>query len=160
MGRVDVTETKANLDKQEIESYINNNGLSDEKKEVIKGIFAVDSSNQDEDINIDFADLEFILENGDNVFVGSGEFEGENPAFEAVKSSIENVSLDYNSMNKITRLLVHFIMHPDLAMMEIAKAIEIIHDNVHSDAEIIWGTRSDETVNKNYVKATILFTEL
>jgi len=38
---------------------------------------------------------------------------------------------------------MHFTMHHDFKMMELADAVEIIIENTHEDADIIWGTTYD-----------------
>ncbi|QOP45882.1 hypothetical protein [Sulfurimonas paralvinellae] len=64
--------------------------------------------------------------------------------------------MDYDLIDKIAGVLIHFVVHPDLPIMQIAEAMEIIHENAHYEADIIWGTTTDESVGENYVKATIL----
>ena len=87
-----------------------------------------------------------------------GEYDDENSATEAIKQAIINSSLDYKLMDKISGILIHFVVHPDLPIIDIAEAMEIIHENAHYEADIIWGTTTDKSVSPNYVKATILFT--
>jgi len=156
----EVTESNANanLDKKELYTYIDNTEFSDETKEAIKGMLGVVISSGDNDINLDFDDLKVIMEHGGIAFVGTGEFEDENSATQAIKLAIRNSSLDYALIDKIVGMLIHFVVHPDLPIMQIAEAMEIIHENAHYEADIIWGTTTDESVNENYVKVTILFT--
>jgi len=155
----EVTESNANanIDKKELYTYIDNTEFSNEIKEAIRGMLGVVLPSGENDINLDFDDLKVIMEHGGGVFVGTGEFEGENSAIEAIKLSIEDSSLDYSLMNKIAGMLIHFVVHPDLPIMQIAEAMEIIHENAHYEADIIWGTTTDKSVSENYVKATILF---
>jgi len=156
----EVTESNANanIDKKELYTYIDNTEFSNEIKEKIKGMLGVVLPSGDNDINIDFDDLKVIMEHGGVAFVGTGEFEDENSATEAIKLSIKDSSLDYALIDKITGMLIHFVVHPDLPLMEIAEAMEIIYENAHYEAEIIWGITTDKSVSENYVKATILFT--
>ena len=156
----EVTEsyTNANLDKEELYTYIDNTEFSNEIKEKIKGMLGVVLPSGDNDINLDFDDLKVIMEHGGIAFVGTGEFEDENSATEAIKLSIKDSSLDYALIDKIAGMLIHFVVHPDLPIMQIAEAMEIIHENAHYETDIIWGTTTDESVSPNYVKSTILFT--
>jgi cell division protein FtsZ len=55
-------------------------------------------------------------------------------------------------------VLVHFDMHPDFPLMELAEAMEVVHESAHEEAEVIWGTSTDETLAENYVKITIVAT--
>ena len=160
MKKFEVTESKSDLDKQELYAYIDNTEFSKEIKEAIRGMIGVVISSGDNDINLDFEDLKVIMSHGGIAFSGIGEYNGkdENSALEAIKFSIVDSSLDYKLMDKISGILIHFVVHPDLPIMDIAEAMEIIHENTHYEADIIWGTTTDKSVSLNYVKATVLFT--
>jgi cell division protein FtsZ len=90
--------------------------------------------------------------------MGVGEHEGENAAYEAIKAAIESPLLDNMSINGAMGVLVHFQMHPDFPMMELAEAMEVVHDSAHDDAEVIWGTSTDDSIAENYIKITIVAT--
>ena len=154
----EVTESNANLDKKELYTYIDNTEFSNEIKEKIKGMLGVVLPSGENDINLDFEDLKVIMSHGGMAFSGIGEYDDENSATEAIKQAIINSSLDYKLMDKISGILIHFVVHPNLPIMDIAEAMEIIHENAHYEADIIWGTTTDKSVSLNYVKATILFT--
>lgn len=154
----EVTESNTDLDKQELYVYIDNTEFDKKIKEAIKGMIGVVISSGENDINLDFEDLKVIMNHGGMAFSGIGEYDGENSATEAIKQAIINSSLDYKLMDKISAILIHFVVHPDLPIMDIAEAMEIIHENAHYEADIIWGTTTDKSVSLNYVKATILFT--
>jgi cell division protein FtsZ len=49
-------------------------------------------------------------------------------------------------------------MHPDFPMMELAEAMDVVHESAHDDAEVIWGTSTDASLAENYVKITIVAT--
>ena len=154
----EVTESNTDLDKQELYEYIDNTEFDKEIKEAIRGMIGVVISSGDNDINLDFEDLKVIMSHGGMAFSGIGEYDDENSATKAIKQAIINSSLDYKLMDKISGILIHFVVHPDLPIMDIAEAMEIIHENAHYEADIIWGTTTDESISENYVKATILFT--
>jgi cell division protein FtsZ len=153
----EVTESNANLDKKELYTYIDNTEFSDEIKEAIKGMLGVVISSGDNDINLDFDDLKVIMEHGGAAFVGTGEFEDENAVTQAIRLAIKNSSLNYDLIDKAAGMLIHLVIHPDLPMMEIAEAMNILYENAHYEADVIWGTTTDKSVSENYVKATILF---
>jgi cell division protein FtsZ len=62
------------------------------------------------------------------------------------------------SINGAMGVLVHFNMHPNFPMMELAEAMEVVHESAHDEAEVIWGTSTDENIAENYVKITIVAT--
>ena len=113
-------------------------------------------SGGDNDIKLNFDDFKGIL-SCDKIFVGSDYNESQNLT-EVIKQSIFNSSLDYNSVDKISNMLIHFTIHPDLSLMNIADAMDKIYDLIYQDANVLWGTTTKKSINKNYVEVMILFT--
>ncbi|MBU0721009.1 cell division protein FtsZ [bacterium] len=126
--------------------------------QAVSGTSGVILSSGDNDINLDFADLQTVMSHKGMALMGVGEHEGENAAYEAIKSAIESPLLDNMSINGAMGVLVHFKMHPDFPMMELAEAMDVVHDSAHEEAEVIWGTSTDATIPENYIKITIVAT--
>lgn len=126
--------------------------------QAVSGTSGVILSSGENDINLDFADLQTVMSHKGMALMGVGEHEGENAAYEAIKAAIESPLLDNMSINGAMGVLVHFNMHPDFPMMELAEAMEVVHDSAHEDAEVIWGTSTDNTIAENYIKITIVAT--
>jgi cell division protein FtsZ len=126
--------------------------------QAVSGTSGVILSSGENDINLDFADLQTVMSHRGMALMGVGEHEGENAAYEAIKAAIESPLLDNMSINGAMGVLVHFSMHPDFPMMELAEAMEVVHDSAHDDAEVIWGTSTDESIAENYIKITIVAT--
>lgn len=126
--------------------------------QAVSGTSGVILSSGDNDINLDFADLQTVMSHKGMALMGVGEHEGENAAYEAIKTAIESPLLDNMSINGALGVLVHFSMHPDFPMMELAEAMEVVHDSAHDEAEVIWGTSTDASLPENYVKITIVAT--
>ena len=153
-----VTESTSSLDQKKLYLYIDKTEYSNDIKESLKEVMlGVLIPSGDNDINLDFDDMKVIMDHGGIVFIGSGAYEGENPATEALKLAIENSGLDLRLMDKVSGVLIHIEMHPDLPIMDIAEAMQIIDENTHYEADIIWGTTTDKAFHENCVKATILF---
>ena len=126
--------------------------------QAVSGTSGVILSSGDNDINLDFADLQTVMSHKGMALMGVGEHEGDNAAYEAIKAAIESPLLDNMSINGAMGVLVHFNMHPDFPMMELAEAMDVVHDSAHEEAEVIWGTSTDDTLDANYVKITIVAT--
>ena len=126
--------------------------------QAVSGTSGVILSSGENDINLDFADLKTVMSHKGMALMGVGEFEGENAAYEAIKSAIESPLLDNMSINGAMGVLVHFKMHPEFPMMEIAEAMDVVHDSAHDDAEVIWGTSTDANMPHDYIKITIVAT--
>jgi cell division protein FtsZ len=126
--------------------------------QAVSGTSGVILSSGDNDINLDFADLKTVMGHRGMALMGVGEHEGENAAYEAIKEAIESPLLDNMSINGALGVLVHFKMHPNFPMMELAEAMDVVHDSAHEDAEVIWGTSTDTTMPEDYIKITIVAT--
>ena len=126
--------------------------------QAVSGTSGVILSSGDNDINLDFADLQTVMSHKGMALMGVGEHEGENAAYEAIKAAIESPLLDNMSINGAMGVLVHFSMHPDFPMMELAEAMNVVHESAHDDAEVIWGTSTNPNLPEDYVKITIVAT--
>ncbi|MBU1658947.1 cell division protein FtsZ [bacterium] len=126
--------------------------------QAVSGTSGVILSSGENDINLDFADLQTVMSHKGMALMGVGEFEGENAAYEAIKSAIESPLLDNMSINGAMGVLVHFKMNPNFPMMEISEAMIVVQESAHEDAEVIFGTSTDASIPENYVKITIVAT--
>jgi len=126
--------------------------------QAVSGTSGVILSNGDNDINLDFADLQTVMNHKGMALMGVGEHEGENAAYEAIKAAIESPLLDNMSINGALGVLVHFNMHPDFPIMEIYDAMNVVNESADDEADIIFGTSTDTNLAENYVKITIVAT--
>jgi cell division protein FtsZ len=55
-------------------------------------------------------------------------------------------------------VLVHFHIHPNFPLTQIQAAMEIIYDSADEDADVIFGTTTNESFSENEVKITIVAT--
>ncbi len=126
--------------------------------QAVSGTSGVILSSGDNDINLDFADLQTVMSHQGMALMGVGEHEGENAAYEAIKAAIESPLLDNMSINGAMGVLVHFKIHPDFSFFEMSEAMEVVHESAHNEADVIWGTSTDENLPENYVRITIVAT--
>ncbi len=126
--------------------------------QAVSGTSGVILSSGENDINLDFADLRTVMSHRGMALMGVGEFEGENAAYEAIKSAIESPLLDNMSINGAMGVLVHFKISPDFPTLELYEAMQVVNETAHEDADIIFGTSTDPDLPENYVKITIVAT--
>ena len=126
--------------------------------QAVSGTSGVILASGDNDINLDFADLQTVMSHKGMALMGVGEYEGDNAAYEAIKAAIESPLLDNMSINGAMGVLVHFSMHPEFPMLELAEAMEVVHDSADEEAEVIWGTSTNPDLAENYIKITIVAT--
>ena len=110
------------------------------------------------DINLDFADVRTIMSHRGLALMGVGEANGEDAAQEAIKNAIQSPLLDNMTINGAFGILVHFRISPSCPLTDIYNAMSIIHEAADEDAEIIFGTTTDDKIEDNKVEVTIIET--
>lgn len=88
-------------------------------------------------INVDFADINTVLENGGDAIMAIGRASGTNRAIEAVKRAVNNTVLD-TSIEGATRAIVQ-IEGREVKMNEVSQAVELVRDICAKEANIVFG---------------------
>ena len=89
-------------------------------------------------INLDFADVKAVMKNTGLAHMGIGRAKGENRAEEATRMAINSPLLE-TSIAGAKGILLNISGGPDLGMLEIQKANEIVQELADVDAEFIFG---------------------
>jgi cell division protein FtsZ len=110
-------------------------------------------------INCDFADVRTIMNNRGMALMGIGNAKGEHRAVEAATNAISSPLLEDVSINGATGIIINITGGPDLSIHEVNEATTLIMEAAHPDAEIIFGTVIDESMNES-VKITVIATGL
>ena len=108
-------------------------------------------------INVDFADVRTVMQNGGAALMGTGVGSGENRALEAAQQAISSPLLDNVSIAGATGVLINIIGGADLTLGETTQISDIIHEAVGDDAEIIFGAGSDLAMDGE-VRVTVIAT--
>jgi cell division protein FtsZ len=108
-------------------------------------------------INVDFADVRTVMQNGGSALMGTGIGRGENRALEAAQQAISSPLLDNVSIQGASGVLINIIGGSDLTLGEATQINEIIHDAVGDDAQIIFGTGNDPRM-EGEVRVTVIAT--
>ncbi|KFN38540.1 MAG: cell division protein FtsZ [Sulfuricurvum sp. MLSB] len=124
----------------------------------VSGTSGVILSSGDNDINLDFADLQTVMSHRGLALMGVGEYKGDNAAYEAIKNAIESPLLDNMSINGALGVLVHFSMHPEFPFMELSAAMDVVHNSVDDGADVIFGTTTDANLPQDYIRITLVAT--
>lgn len=124
----------------------------------VSGISNMVISYGENDINVDFNDLQTVMSHQGLALMGIGEEKGENAAFNAIKKAIESPLLDNLSIDGAMGVLVHFTLHEDYPLAEIDEGMNIIHEKADEDADIIFGTTTDNSLSPDEIKVTIVAT--
>ncbi|HSM17369.1 MAG TPA: cell division protein FtsZ [Gemmatimonadales bacterium] len=108
-------------------------------------------------INVDFADVRTIMQNGGAALMGTGIGRGENRAMEAAQQSISSPLLDNVSIAGATGVLINIMGGEDLTLGEATQISEIIHDAAGDEAEIIFGATTDPAM-QGEIRVTVIAT--
>lgn len=108
-------------------------------------------------VNVDFADVRTVMEQGGSALMGTGIGRGDNRAMEAAQQAIASPLLDNVSVSGATGVLVNITGGQDLTLGEVHQINEIIHDAVGDDAEIIFGA-VHEPAMQGEIRVTVIAT--
>jgi len=107
-------------------------------------------------INVDFADVRTVMQNGGSALMGTGIGKGENRALEAAQQAISSPLLDNISIAGASGVLIN-ITSSDITMGEVTQISEVIHDAAGDQAEIIFGSCT-ETALSGEIRVTVIAT--
>lgn len=107
-------------------------------------------------INLDFADVRSIMQDGGAALMAIGSASGENRAQEAAKKAIHSALLDV-SIEGAQGILFNVKGGRDLSLFEVNEAAELIRANVHPEANIIFGAVVDNDM-KDEIHMTVIAT--
>ena len=89
--------------------------------------------------------------------MGTGESKGENRAVESAEKAISSPLLEDLSISGARGILINITASSDVTLPEINEAAELIHEEAHPDANIIWGMVIDENA-EDLVRVTVIAT--
>ena len=96
-------------------------------------------------VNLDFADVRSIMADAGYAHMGVGVATGRDKAEQAAKAAITSPLIE-TSMQNARGVIVSITGSEDITLEEVELASNIIHEQAHPDATIIWGARLDETL--------------
>jgi cell division protein FtsZ len=108
-------------------------------------------------INLDFADIETIMENAGSAIMGIGRATGEDRAVEAARAAISSPLLEF-SIDGAKGILFNVSGGQDMGMVEISEAAKVITESADPDAKVIFGAVLDEKAKKGEIKITVIAT--
>lgn len=94
-------------------------------------------------INLDFADVEAVMKNQGLAHMGMGSASGEDRALVAAKQAIESPLLE-TTIDGAKGVLINVTGGPDLGLLEVSDATEIVRQKCDPDALIIFGAATRE----------------
>ncbi len=97
-------------------------------------------------INLDFADIRTVMSEMGKAMMGTGEADGDKRAIEAAERAISNPLLDDVTMKGARGVLINITGGADMTLFEVDEAANRIRDEVDPDANIIFGSTFDNSI--------------
>jgi len=97
-------------------------------------------------INLDFADIRTVMGEMGKAMMGTGEAEGPDRARVAAESAISNPLLEDHSMKGAKGVLINITGGLDMTLHEVDEAANRIREEVDADANIIFGSTFDASM--------------
>ena len=107
-------------------------------------------------INLDFADVKTIMESGGMAHMGIGVGKGETRLVDAANKAISSPLLE-TKIDGARAVLINVTGGPDMSIMEINEAANLVMESADSEANIIFGAGIDESL-KDEVRITVIAT--
>ena len=107
-------------------------------------------------VNLDFADINSVMKDAGYAHMSVGRASGEDKARQAAERAISSPLLE-TSISGAMGVIINITSSPDIGLEEITIASEMIADMVHPDANIIWGTAFDESM-EDEMSVTVIAT--
>jgi cell division protein FtsZ len=108
-------------------------------------------------INVDFADVRTIMTNMGMALMGTGAAQGEGRALLAAKQAVESPLLEDVAIDGATGILINITASSGVSLVEINQACLLIQEAAHEDANIIFGSVIDDTMD-DLLKITVIAT--
>jgi len=108
-------------------------------------------------VNLDFADVRTTMSKAGMAIMGIGIGQGENRAIEAAERAISHPLLEDISIAGAKGVLINITSASDLTMEEMTEASERIYNEVGDEAEIIWGTVIEDSLESE-LRVTVIAT--
>ena len=106
-------------------------------------------------VNVDFADVRTVLQDAGSALMGIGTASGENRAAQAAKMAINSPLLEF-SIDGAKGILFNVHGGPDMTMLEINEAANIITESIDPNAKVIFGATIDESAKKGELNLTVI----
>ncbi len=105
-------------------------------------------------INVDFADVKSVMQGAGSALMGIGSARGADRAIKAAELAVASPLLE-TSIEGAHGVLLSIQGSSNLALSEITEASGLVHDVVHPEANIIFGTVIDESLGDE-VRVTVI----
>jgi len=114
-------------------------------------------------VNLDFADINTVMENGGTALIGIGisstdAAKPENRAKESALNALRSPLLDTTEVDSAMGAIIHITGGPDMKLEEANTIVKTVADNIDPNAQIIWGAHIEEgaPTTHNVIKTLLI----
>jgi cell division protein FtsZ len=111
------------------------------------------------DINVDFADIQTVMEGMGRAVIGKGTGVGKERMFTAIDSAIHSPLMQDTDIQGAKGILIHLVAPRDAGALEITTAMNQLEDLADEDVNLIWGATLTDTT-EDQVIVTVIATGL
>ena len=108
-------------------------------------------------INLDFADVRTVMSEMGVALMGTGEASGDDRAMQAANRAINNPLLEDITIDGARGVLVNITASEEITIEEVSESSTFIQEAAHDDANIIWGTVIDPSMEER-MRVTVIAT--
>jgi len=108
-------------------------------------------------VNVDFADVRTVMSEMGMALMGTGEARGDTRALVAAKNAISSPLLEDVSIDGATGILINITGTAAMTLYEVNAAATLIQEAAHEDANIIFGSVIDESL-EDRIRVTVIAT--
>jgi cell division protein FtsZ len=109
-------------------------------------------------INVDFADVQTVMQNSGVAIMGSAKASGENRALHAIEDAMNSPLLNNNNIRGAKNILLNITSgKQEVTMDEIGDITDYVQDKAGNEADLIWGNGVDETLGDE-ISVTVIAT--
>ncbi|MBN1260691.1 MAG: cell division protein FtsZ, partial [Anaerolineae bacterium] len=107
-------------------------------------------------INLDFADVKAVMQEGGAALMAIGRASGENRALEAAQQAVSSRLLDI-TIDGAHGILLNIAGGPNMTLYEVNEAASIIRETAHADVNLIFGAVIDQSIGED-IRITVIAT--
>jgi cell division protein FtsZ len=109
-------------------------------------------------VNLDFADIQTVMNEMGKAMMGTGEAEGDSRAVKAAEAAISNPLLEHSSMKGARGVLINITGGSDMTLFEVDEAANRVREEIENEhANIIFGSTFSDTL-KGKIRVSVVAT--
>ena len=109
-------------------------------------------------VNVDFQDVNTVMQRSGKAVMGSGFAEGEERAAIAVEQAVNSPLLDDSEISGAKNILIYITSGTEeVSLDEVTQIVEYVQDATGNCSEVIWGNGTDESLG-NGINVTLIAT--